>query len=933
MSNNNFELVKSLNAKVNLITLLQNNGLELRKNGKLYKALCPFHAEKTPSFTVNPNTQHYYCYGCGAHGYAKDFLEANLKMSSIEAIQYLAELTHTSLDNTTISQLRYEISQAEKTREILRITADFYANQLHDVKHDSDTKRLAFEFLIEQRGFELKTAKQCNIGLSESKNALVEFFKKQHRDYTDDDLIKAGIANLRNNGQLLDHFHGKRLIFPIYDSRGRVVMLSGRSIDNAEPKYLHTPHSKNKILYGINFLPKNFDKLIVVEGNFDVMRGVAQNLPVVGILGGKCSDHQLQRLLELSRYGEKPIYLCLDSDHAGKKATLETVKLGFKQIQHSGGLIKVIDLPSDNGQKTDFDSFFKDATTEEFNGLADSSLEASLFFKREFLKEHSPENFDAQLPEFKVTLKKKLETELKYLDNDKFKSDLTNLCLDIPTKYEVTQEAESKVDVVFWRESVKSDNPVLSIDVLELLNFFQQNGFGRYWLKDSTGQDIQSILVRLKNQIVTEVSVEQMRDFVYDYVRNLNNSITESFTKDDLKLLLVRQTGTHFCESRLKWLDAHNLDFHKDTEKSTFFYYKNCFVEVRADTITAHNYSKLQGVIWKRQIINRDFNKLSDSEYQKGIFAQFQRNICRARGAEFDEEGDHGNRLKSLQCAIGYMLHRFRTGTRIPAVIFNDERISDEPKGRSGKGLTCKGISHMRPTVEIDGKKFDPSYQHNFQNVRRDTGVILFDDLDKKFDMESLFSILSNGITINIKGESNPIVIPFEESPKIMMTTNYVASGDSDSHAARKWEIVASPYYDVDFTPEVEFGLRLFEGFDATEWSRFDNYMMLCAKKYLQHGVYKHISENLAIRKLIQATNADFIDFANDLERNTEHDKSETLKRFKEEYPDYERIQQRTFTAWLHKYALYTQGIRFDERKSNGKALFSFVKLSRLDKN
>jgi hypothetical protein len=497
----------------------------------------------------------------------------------------------------------------------------------------------------------------------------------------------------------------------------------------------------------------------------------------------------------------------------------------------------------------------------------------------------------------------------------------------------LAHESEPKVDVVFWHESVKSDKPVLSIDVLGLLNFFQQNGFGRYWLKDSTGQDVQSVFVRVNNQIVSEVSVEQMRDFVYDHVRNLSDAITESFTKDDLKLLLVRQTGTHFCESRLKWLDALNLIFHKDTEKSAFFYYKNCFVEVTATGITTHDYSRLQGVIWKRQIINRNFNNLSDAEIRKGIFTQFQRNICRSRNTEFDEEGDHGKRLKSLQCAIGYLLHRFRTGTRIPAVIFNDERISDDPKGRSGKGLTCKGISHIRPTVEVDGKKFDPSYQHNFQNVRRDTNVIQFDDLDKKFNMESLFSILSNGITINIKGESNPIVIPFEESPKIMMTTNYVVSGDSDSHTGRKWEVVASPYYDVDFTPEVEFSLRLFEGFDATEWSRFDNYMMLCARKYLQHGVYKHISENLAIRKLIQATNADFIDFANDLERDTEHEKAEILKRFKEEYPDYEKIQQRTFTSWLHKYALYTQGIRFDERKSNGKALFSFVKLSRLDKN
>ena len=109
--------------------------------------------------------------------------------------------------------------------------------------------------------------------------------------------------------------------------------------------------------------------------------------------------------------------------------------------------------------------------------------------------------------------------------------------------------------------------------------------------------------------------------------------------------------------------------------------------------------------------------------------------------------------------------------------------------------------------------------------------------------------------------------------------------------------------------------------------------MMLCVKKYLRHGVYKHISENLEIRKLIQATNADFIDFANDLERNTEHDKAEILKQFKEIYPDYERVQQRTFTSWLHKYALYTQGIRLDERKSGCNYLFTFVKLGQFNKN
>ncbi len=490
-----------------------------------------------------------------------------------------------------------------------------------------------------------------------------------------------------------------------------------------------------------------------------------------------------------------------------------------------------------------------------------------------------------------------------------------------------------KVDVVFWRESVKNKKPVLSVVIRELHNHLLQSGFCRYWEKDSDGQNIRSMFVRVKNQVVSIESAEKIRDYVLRYVKGIKEQLTENFTKNDLEELLLQKANAYFTEFHLGALDAVDLVFHKDTEKSTFFYYQNCFVEVTADGISTHDYSKLQGVIWERQILKRNFKMLSAVETQKGIFSQFQRNICRPRNIEFDDQGEHGKRLKSLQCAIGYSLHRFRTSTRIAMVIFNDERITDEPKGRSGKGLTCKGISYMRSMVIIDGKQFDPDYQHNFQNVRRDTNIMLFDDLAKKFDLERQFALMSNGMTINIKGQSIPVTIPFEESPKNISTTNYVVGGDSDSHTGRRWEVVMSTYYDVDFTPEVEFGLRLFEGFDSTEWSRFDNYMMLCARKYLQIGMYKHTSENLAIRKLIQATSADFIDFANDLERDVEHDKAETLKQFKEAYPDYERILQRTFTSWLHKYALHTQGIKLDERKSNGKNLFSFVKLGELHKN
>jgi len=494
----------------------------------------------------------------------------------------------------------------------------------------------------------------------------------------------------------------------------------------------------------------------------------------------------------------------------------------------------------------------------------------------------------------------------------------------------VTQEkpinavrAESKH---FWYEITKStDDPILLINDLDFLVFLHNEGFGRYWLTDSYNEQTNTTFVRVVNRLVREVSIEQIRDHVFNYVESLTNPITKSFKKESLLAILVKKTATYFNESRLKWLKALNIKFHRDSEKSAFFYYQNCFVEVNDNGITSKPYESLDGVIWARQVIQREFHRLSPAEVDQGVFTQFQKNICRNRDEEFDDNCDHGERLKSLQCAIGYCLHRYRTSTRIAAVIFNDERISDEPRGRSGKGLTCAAISKIRTMVLIDGKQFDPDYQHNFQNVKRDTNLVLFDDLAKRFDLERLFALLSNGLNINIKGQSIPIEIPFADSPKFILTTNYVVGGDSDSHIGRKWELTASPYYDVSFTPEMEFRMRLFEDFGVDEWQKFDNYMMLCAKKYLQFGMFKYVSENLAMRKLIQATNTDFIDFANEIARNAELNKHEILSQFKQQNPDYDKVLLRTFTKWLKEYAKNHIELTYTERRSHGQQLFCFT--------
>jgi len=418
-----YELFVSLNSKVNLVDLMIQNGIDLKKQNGLYKALCPFHQEKTPSFTVNPRTNHYHCFGCGAHGHASQFLENHLKMSKVDVVQYLAELTHTQLEN--IVELRYEIAQADKTKEILKLSAEFYANTF---RTDGGA---VLEYVIENRGFTFQTCLDQSIGASSPQYSLVSHFHRSHQEFTTDDLVAAGVAK-RHENRVADYFAGERVIFPVFDSTRRVVMLTGRDITGqSKAKYLHTSHPKSQILYGVHALPRRYRKLVVAEGHFDVLRGIEYGLPIVGTMGGMGSEWQVRRLLELSGYGDKPIYLCADNDQAGTDAAVKSVKLFFSNIADDGGLIRVAQLPvSDAGKKHDPDSFLLSHGIEEFSGVLDASQPGSEFFKSQFAQKHDFEDFARQSPEMQATLRVKLRDELKDVVPDcQFKTDLTTLVL------------------------------------------------------------------------------------------------------------------------------------------------------------------------------------------------------------------------------------------------------------------------------------------------------------------------------------------------------------------------------------------------------------------------------------------------------------------------------------------------------------------------
>src|SRR5690606_34159818 len=294
----------------------------------------------------------------------------------------------------------------------------------------------------------------------------------------------------------------------------------------------------------------------------------------------------------------------------------------------------------------------------------------------------------------------------------------------------------------------------------------------------------------------------------------------------------------YFRYDFLSLLDTTDVELKEDTKNLCYLYYKNCVLEVSKDSVREIDYIDINGYVWKRQIIDREFKKFDhhDSVYRKFIWLISGKSVPR---------------YNSLKSVIGYLLHSYKTSANNKAIIFNDETISENPNGGSGKGLFWNALKHMKKVSAIDGKTFEFTKSFPYQTVSTDTQILVFDDVKKNFNFESLFSLITEGITLEYKGQ-DAIQIPVEKSPKILITTNYTLGGIGGSHERRKFEIEMSSYFNSKHTPLDEFGHMLFGDWDDDEWLRFDNYMVNCVQYYLENGLVSHAFNNLETRKLIK---------------------------------------------------------------------------------
>ena len=450
----------------------------------------------------------------------------------------------------------------------------------------------------------------------------------------------------------------------------------------------------------------------------------------------------------------------------------------------------------------------------------------------------------------------------------------------------------------FW---VKSDKGVIRIIHILFKQFLEDNGFYKFCPEGGKNY----IFVKVTNNLIDHTSEKEIKDFVLKHLLELDDIGVYNYFADNTRF---------FKEEFLSMISTIDILFIEDTKDASYLYFRNCAVQVTKDEVKPIDYLDLGGYVWKDHVIDRNFTMCDVTSACN--YRQFIRNIC----------GDDDGRVESMESTIGFLMHGYKNLSFCPAVILNDEVISDNPEGGTGKGLFMNALAKMKKVVTIDGKSFTFERSFAYQLVSADTQILVFDDVKKYFDFERLFSVVTEGLTLEKKNK-DAIKIPFSKSPKIAITTNYAIKGSGNSFARRKWELELHQYYSKSFTPLDEFGKLMFGDWNDDDWCEFDNYMITCLRGYLHTGLVRSKFVNLKIRQLSAETAHDFIEWCglvegqpknNTLEPGQRLYKNDLYNDFVNEYPDYGpkskmTISRTKFYKWLISYGMFKYGVPPEE--------------------
>ena len=410
------ELLDEIKIKNDIIDIVSQY-VVLKRSGRNYMGLCPFHKEKSPSFCVSPDKQIFHCFGCGVGGNVIHFIGKIENLNFIESLELLANRAGIELpksgnaEDDRISRLK------SRVYELNKCAAEFYHQNLY-----KPTAKPAQEY-VKKRRLDNRTLKAFKIGYSGRFNEL--YTELHSKGFTEEEILASCLVNKNQDGKFIDRFRN-RLMFPIFDARDRVIAFGGRVLDDSKPKYINSPedivYSKGRHLFAYNLAKKNNPKtIIIVEGYMDAVslhqRGISNAVASLGTALTEAQGRLLRRSCE-------KVVIGYDADGAGQAATLR----GLEILQNLGCDIRILQI---EGAK-DPDEFVVKYGPERFQKYVDSAI---------------------SLVEFKVKmLKRQLNLENV---NDKIK--FLNEVANILSKIENNMEREVYIDKISLEYKVSKE--------------------------------------------------------------------------------------------------------------------------------------------------------------------------------------------------------------------------------------------------------------------------------------------------------------------------------------------------------------------------------------------------------------------------------------------------------------------------------------------
>ena len=411
------ELIDEIRNKNDIVDVISQY-VVLKRSGRNFFGLCPFHKEKSPSFSVSPDKQIFHCFGCGVGGNVFHFISKIENLSFRETIEMLAEKSGVELPVVEGEVDNKLLQLKAKVYEINQLTAQFYHENLY-----KPSAKPAQEY-VKKRKLDNNTLKNFLIGYSGTYNELYLMLKE--KGFTEEEILASSLVNKTPEGKFVDRFR-KRLMFPIQDTRNRVIAFGGRVLDDSKPKYINSPenivYSKGRHLFGLNVAKKgNLKKIIIVEGYMDAIslhqRGITN---AVASLGTALTEAQ-GRLL---RKSSEQVIIGYDSDGAGQAATMR----GLEILQSMGCDLRILQI---EGAK-DPDEFVVKYGPERFQKQVDKAI-SLVEYKVKVLKN----TLNIEQPNDKIKFLKEIAKVLSKIDNE---IEREVYAQKISSEYQISKEA------------------------------------------------------------------------------------------------------------------------------------------------------------------------------------------------------------------------------------------------------------------------------------------------------------------------------------------------------------------------------------------------------------------------------------------------------------------------------------------------------------